>query len=645
MVKKSSPADYPLYDNLVEGSAAAKRVADKINEAQRRAENHLTVKSLQLRVEDWKGHHLVSFGDLLLDDIFLVTKSEVDREYHVFLFEKIILCCKEAVVVPSKKVGKNNSLLKKHVQSLGPGSALSKKKTTPLLLKGRIFLNNVTSARRVAIQGGKLTLPIQCHEITNSHPPDTHALRVFWRGEDDTEYFTLRCRSEEQLKQWETAINRLIEQVSTRRNSERLPTATAQHFQRVKALKQERERALQIQQEKQQLNHERTSSLSMHPAPTTASIQPMRYPLPYRTEPWQNGNDNRASHQAALSASSPGSMYPQSAYSYGDDLYGDNDDSEYGQGRGLSGRGTPLGVRRPGDSTSLPPEQRNNAFTYDRLRAKTEEPSGPTIQSWRNQNFQGSSPSPLPPGAMPARSPMVSTRTSSDASVGSNGGVPPVMRPGLRSKFSTTRLRDDEELSNGSFSRTESQSSIIAAATSGTRARSTSNPSQYNGSKVTPPPVPTGYWNGSKANERNRGSGSSQSTGESSDYSPPHTGSPITSFGSVDSTLGINMHQSSLRSTRSQVFAGGRKDHVFIKVRYGEDIFTIDLPRDVEYEDLVGNVGHKVRRCGPRRTNASLRIKYEDEDGDLVNLSTTEDLQIAFDMAMAKGAPLTLYVQ
>lgn len=149
-----------MYGNLVEGSAAAKRVADKINEAQRRAENQLTVKSLQLRVEDWKGHSLVSFGDLLLDDIFLVTKSEVDREYHVFLFEKIILCCKEAVVVPSKKVGKNNSLLKKHVQSFGPGSALSKKKTTPLLLKGRIFLNNVTSARRVAIQGGKLTLSV-----------------------------------------------------------------------------------------------------------------------------------------------------------------------------------------------------------------------------------------------------------------------------------------------------------------------------------------------------------------------------------------------------------------------------------------------------------------------------------------------------
>lgn len=159
LVKKSSPTEYPLYNDLVEGSASAKRVTDKINEAQRRAENIQTVQTLQMRVEDWKGHHLGNFGDLLLDDIFLVTKSEVDREYHVFLFEKIILCCKEAVVVPSKKVSKNNSLLKKQqvpTTPLSGGSGLSKKKNTPLLLKGRIFLNNVTSASRVAVVGGEL---------------------------------------------------------------------------------------------------------------------------------------------------------------------------------------------------------------------------------------------------------------------------------------------------------------------------------------------------------------------------------------------------------------------------------------------------------------------------------------------------------
>lgn len=115
-------------------------------------ENEQTVKLLQARVEDWKGHHLENFGDLLLDSVFVVTKSDIDREYHVFLFEKIILCCKEAVALPSKGAKgqkQNASLLKK--QAVPPALALpggvgKVQKDTPLLLKGRIFLGNVTQA-------------------------------------------------------------------------------------------------------------------------------------------------------------------------------------------------------------------------------------------------------------------------------------------------------------------------------------------------------------------------------------------------------------------------------------------------------------------------------------------------------------------
>lgn len=127
------------------------RIADKINEAKRRSENDQMVSLLHSRVEDWKGHHLSNFGDLILDELFSVTKSDVDREYHVFLFEKIILCCKESPTQSnSKKVSKSNSILKKQSTSLQSPvlGALqsSSKKATPLLLKGRIFLNNVTQA-------------------------------------------------------------------------------------------------------------------------------------------------------------------------------------------------------------------------------------------------------------------------------------------------------------------------------------------------------------------------------------------------------------------------------------------------------------------------------------------------------------------
>lgn len=77
----------------------------------------------------------------------------------MFLFEKIILCCKEYIPQPGngKKVGKSNSILKKPASpsTLGlPGASPSnKKKSTPLLLKGRIFLNNVTQAVPKVSQG------------------------------------------------------------------------------------------------------------------------------------------------------------------------------------------------------------------------------------------------------------------------------------------------------------------------------------------------------------------------------------------------------------------------------------------------------------------------------------------------------------
>ena len=151
LLKAAANSDYPYYEELQRGLEAAKRVTDRINEAQRRSENLQTVASLEARVEDWKGHHLSNFGELILEDIFMVTKMDIDREYHVFLFEKIILCCKEVLPQTNggtiRKSSKSNSILKKQPASLPSGAGPSRKKNTPLLLKGRIFLNNVTHTR------------------------------------------------------------------------------------------------------------------------------------------------------------------------------------------------------------------------------------------------------------------------------------------------------------------------------------------------------------------------------------------------------------------------------------------------------------------------------------------------------------------
>ena len=138
------------------------------------------MKNLQSRVDDWKGHHLENFGQLLLDDIFTVTKSDIDREYHVFLFEKIILCCKEAPQLQpnGRKVGKSNSILKKQGTPTtlnSPGNiSLAQRKTTPLLLKGRIFLGNVTQAVPVSARNSLckcLNIPSCCSDLSQPLPP------------------------------------------------------------------------------------------------------------------------------------------------------------------------------------------------------------------------------------------------------------------------------------------------------------------------------------------------------------------------------------------------------------------------------------------------------------------------------------------
>jgi cell division control protein 24 len=148
---------YPHLDSLKQGAEAAQRITTKINEAHRRADNEQIVKALAKRITDWKGHHLENFGELLLEDKFSVTKSDIDREYHVFLFEKIILCCKEAppgtpngatVAGRGGKTGKNGSMLKKQPAplALATGGQSIALRDGPLLLKGRIFISNVTQA-------------------------------------------------------------------------------------------------------------------------------------------------------------------------------------------------------------------------------------------------------------------------------------------------------------------------------------------------------------------------------------------------------------------------------------------------------------------------------------------------------------------
>ncbi len=328
-----------------------------------------------------------------------------------------------------------------------------------------------------------------------------------------------------------------------------------------------------------------------------------------------------------------------------------------------SGRGTPVNPRKL-NGLSMPAERESNGAYDQRSRAYTEDAGGATMSQWRNQHQHV----PMPPPQVVAASSSGLARPAaprtqsnlqpfpSDSAYGPSAPLPPPpQRPPLRSQFSSTRLRSGYEggehrnraptpthSSAGPYPQ-QSQQQFIPQAPQPSRTRSASQPTAYVQPKATPPPLPTNAVNISHANwssrerEHNgnkRGSGSSQSTGDSSEYSP-NSSSPVTPFGSSESSLG-GVHGN----------ANGQEPQsspVKVKVHFHEDIFVIQVPRMTEYDDLVEKVGKKIRLCGPRRDDGPLRVKYRDEDGDMVSLGSTEDVQMAFE-AYRPGGQVTLFV-
>ena len=68
-----------------------------------------------------------------------------------------------------------------------------------------------------------------------------------------------------------------------------------------------------------------------------------------------------------------------------------------------------------------------------------------------------------------------------------------------------------------------------------------------------------------------------------------------------------------------------------IKITYGNDMFVVVVPSDVTYSALVQKVRHKLTVCSNVARDGPLRMKYQDEDGDLVTISSDEDVALAIE--------------
>lgn len=75
---------------------------------------------------------------------------------------------------------------------------------------------------------------------------------------------------------------------------------------------------------------------------------------------------------------------------------------------------------------------------------------------------------------------------------------------------------------------------------------------------------------------------------------------------------------------------------VRVKVTYGEDTFVVVVLSSVSYRELVEKVLKKIQLCGRGNVEAStLRLRYQDEDGDRILITSEEDVMMAFEAVRA----------
>ncbi|KAI7900273.1 uncharacterized protein BX663DRAFT_532418 [Cokeromyces recurvatus] len=101
-------------------------------------------------------------------------------------------------------------------------------------------------------------------------------------------------------------------------------------------------------------------------------------------------------------------------------------------------------------------------------------------------------------------------------------------------------------------------------------------------------------------------------------------------------------HESPIVST-PVVLPQQQQETTKVKVHYFGAIYVVVVPTNIEFEDLQKRIENKIKLCGQEFETSILGLKYEDEDGDLITISSSEDVQMGFENKGPNNA-VNLYV-
>ncbi|KAJ2546651.1 Guanine nucleotide exchange factor for Cdc42p [Coemansia sp. RSA 1933] len=506
-LSKFYEATSPVYLELRDGITAINSIVEQVNEAERKEANLAVVSDLEERVENWKGYSITTFGELFLHDTFVMSTTGVERELLIYLFENILICCKET----SDKDKRRNQ----------------KQKSNALHLKGRIFLFSI-------------------HSVVDTTRDNQLNLTIYWR-DVVMENFSLACRSEEQLRIWKSTMERLIART-----------------------------------------REKAASAIEGPQSSPANVQ----------------------------------MSQRSASSQQSTEYDSDDDATLPR-RGRFSEGSSL-------TTSMQQEKGSHMLAY----RKTYDGAGPrgrngsTTKKQGSADYTGEQQQHHPMDGGIERSATISTfhRRLGGGSNGSNGGNMDHMDPANRNRGSPmpagSLYGKGDVPPMPSFHRSEGSDGVSRSIPS----------SKAPGIITINPAIPTAF--SSSISPMTPGTAGLPGSALSIASTPvPQSTSP----------QGLNV------AAVAGAGAGAPARPVKVKVHFLNDIFVIIIKQDVPFRELVERVDRKIKICaGPHvgigGSNENdiasaplldIRMRYQDEDGDMILIGSDEDVQMAFESANA----------
>ncbi|KAM0152199.1 hypothetical protein ACHAQE_008157 [Botrytis cinerea] len=647
-------------EDLTLGIEASNRVLHQANAAVDRELRGEALLDLCGRVDDWKNHRVDHFGDLILHGHFPVVtgKSDVQKEVHfplsprqnsaktyepeqytIYLFERILLCCKE--VNPNKSKDKLMGNQKDKKDRKDKNKIKEKDKNAKLQLKGRIFMTNVT-------------------DVVSSAKPGSYTVQIYWKGDPGVENFVIRFSNEETMKKWYEGVDKQKkEHANIGAQTSTSPDTALRDFEW--ARDQIASMPNPYAQQEDEDEEEDYSGTTAYGSPPNSGMPP-NFGMPPNASMARNSSNNSLRSRSATtegsnpslagiaraapprfpagtSMATPLSLQTQmsgSLPSPGQRLGGDSYFSPIGESPAPSARTSTSSTFQFPQTSQFPRQPTPQGSWEDSNRYTA--PATSRVQPRERENGSVSGPSYQMNGRTPQRPSLPAMATSSQAAAAAaqqrsrsystpdinaqqgvrrlpngalstpQGQVPAV--PGipahLHPAYDAGVPRSQNNSPNGLPVRTNTQSPGVQRE----RQLQQQQPPQYaNGLQ---------YSNGS------------QSLGVSQ---PNYTRSNTTQIPTtaLDSRLPPSLMSGNGGMSLSPEGDTLLPTQLKVKVNCDGNYVTLVVAFNITYQSLTDRIDAKVGRFS---TNAiargTMRLRYRDEDGDFVTIESDDDIQIAF---------------